>query len=809
MFKLSYKLLTSRIKWMIFLVVVFGFIISSVVSIFTASSTIKFGLFYKSFQQYGEFSGVLYNLSEKNIDIIEEENEIGRFAITGSLCIEKNKLASVGWVDQEFTKLGHIKLISGNFPQNFNEVAIESYYLQSIDSTWEVGEFRSLKIENEYKQLKLVGIVENYSAKWSDGKISFPNLFVSSNTKNSVNAYLIGFNNNNIKQSITNIENLINANNGNGFLNDMLLYNGLKDINNITIISFCIQLFILLVASLSIIIMMSYFNANQMTKFAVFKVLGCTNKMLFIISTIQTLLIYVFGLAFSSPLLFIFHYILTRNTYGYSLIENNLWKLLLYTIIWLVLLFITILWLSLMALKKQYSNCISANLRGSISGFLMTRLSKTRHYVIKQLTIQIFSNPKNAVLALLTLSISILLTLLSYTMANESAGIWDTEIDYFLTSRKTIRMESINNMTIVDENIRTFDPSEVKKIESLFGIKYIDKNPFMMDVFPIFQEKILTASLLNLINKYAQTYDIYDDYNNPTEILISNVNYVLTDDNYFSKTYSYVNKEKLKKGVIIYLPNATDDDIERLKGRKITFKRAYISNKSYLTKNWDFTILDVINLPYAVELYNGEIISKNGITIVMSEKTALNEEITTGYKDLVIYQENDISKENADNIYNKVYSLVEGIPGSLFQYVPNVIHEQTRITEYLNFTGRFAFYISIILAICCINIVVWGKYRSQKRYWGIYRALGMSSNKIFVYLLMEILLFFIFASLISSLLYSAFLFLIHSMTYSLVFYIVFAIITMMLTLFLLVISSIYIKVIVQQDSIASLLRVVE
>lgn len=787
MFKFSYKLLTSRKKWVGLLVFVFSLIIASVVSIFTASNTIVSSIFQKSFHQYGEFSGVLYDLSDTSIESIKTNHKIGMFSILDTVQL-KNESVKVhsGVVDENFLELGHIKFLSGNYPKSANEVAIEAYYLESIDPTWKIGELRNVQLGTINKELKLVGIIENYSANWSYGKLNFPNLFLSSSTNSETRGYLIGYNQQkSIQQNRNNIDSLINANTMNGFINDMLFYYGLKDSNNLKIISICIQLFIILLASSCIIIMLSYFNTNQIIKFTIFKTLGCTNKMFFTISTLQTLMIYLLGIAFSPPFILVFHHILTQNTYGNTVLKFNMPKLFIGILCWLIILFIGTIGSTLISLKKRNSNGISTNLTRPLNSSFFAKL-KTQHFSIKLFELQLFKNCKNTILGILTLAFSILLILLSYTMSNEAEGIWDTKIDFYVSSKKNISYNVIDNHIVLEENIPTFKMDDVKELENFKGIHFIDKNPLMMDIFIMNEPTIEPDISIN-----------------------SDINYVLKDECYFSKNYPMMNNQMIGNSVIVYYPNVDDTTIHRLKGKEITFARAQNKKSIYSIKTWSFTIMDVINQPYTIALEDNEKVYKNGITILMNEKTALENGITNGYKDLAIYVNNDIAKDDSELIYDNVYSLIAGIPGSLFQYVPNVKRDETFITDYLEFAGKFAFCISIILTFFCINIIVLGKYRVQKKYWGIYRTLGMNSNKILVALITEALVLFFFATIISIFVYIIFLFLLSNLTYSFVYYIIFTLVTLIVMLFMLILFSFSIMKIIKKDTIASLLRVVE
>ncbi len=84
----------------------------------------------------------------------------------------------------------------------------------------------------------------------------------------------------------------------------------------------------------------------------------------------------------------------------------------------------------------------------------------------------------------------------------------------------------------------------------------------------------------------------------------------------------------------------------------------------------------------------------------------------------------------------------------------------------------------------------------------------MSINKVFLYLLFEVLVSFTLSSLFSLIIYFTFLFL-NSTSYPVIYYIKFAGTTTLSTFIMLIAASVFIKHKVEQDTISSLLRIVE
>ena len=107
------------------------------------------------------------------------------------------------------------------------------------------------------------------------------------------------------------------------------------------------------------------------------------------------------------------------------------------------------------------------------------KLNYFKSFTLKQLTIQILSHRKTSILSTLTLSFSILLILFSVTLAKESQGIWNTKIDYYLDSQQLVSTKMVDGHSVIANKGLAYSPDEVRKIESLKGINYIDKWPYM------------------------------------------------------------------------------------------------------------------------------------------------------------------------------------------------------------------------------------------------------------------------------------------------------------------------------------------
>lgn len=809
MFKIAYKLLLARKHWLFLLILSFALVFSSIISIFLSTESIKINLKKQAFQQYGEFTGIILDTKKEDNITLANDLKLGQFVLTTPINIKENKKITVGSVDRNFLELGNIKLEDGEFPINTDEMAIESSYRELIDPNWKIGQYKTFKYGDKEINFKLVGIINNYTSRWSvspnfeKGINDFPNMIIPQNNlyNNDISYnYLIGSYNNNdsVEKNFSNSLELLDQLSVEGYINYNLFYKGLKTYNKIVILAYILKITILFLSTFSLLTILTFFNSNQRIKLGILRAIGCNNKNLYIIAFYQTVLIYLLGILFSIPLLFLFHFLIIENSYGikFLTIESSI-STILGMGTWLILLFIFIQGLSYITIRKISLYSINNTLKGNDTNFgkRFNFVDKIKNFYIKKFTIQILSNPKHSVFIILTICCSILVVLFSHTFAKENEGIWTTKIDYYLTSQETFRYKVVDGMNVLKNKGLTFSPSKVRALELQEGIKYIDKEPFMFDIHPIINNKLIVPTISKWITNHNQ-----DSAFNNNSTIIPNVRYIMESDKNLINNYKFSEKD-IEDKVVLYIEGIKPSEKEMLIGKQLLLLR---KDKDGSILNWNFIIKDVYNSNHSREIKNLKI-EREGLSIIISESTAIKQGLLTGYKNLKIYIDDDLSVKNEKMIYEKIYAITATIPGSIFQYVPEFIEGEKRITEFLSFIGKFSFYISVTLAIISMYIVVHGKYQQQKRSWGIYRSLGMSTNKVFLYLLFEMSILFLISALFSSLVYILFLYLngsIHTL-----YYIKFLINILIILFLLIILVTSFIRRIIKSDSIANLLKV--
>lgn len=815
MYKLALKFLFSRKKWLLIMVCSLAIIIAAVTSIFTSSEAIKGGLKEKAYELYGEHSGILTGIDEEKKNLQKNALDVGEYQLVDTMVFDKDKVATIGWMDDDALKMGHIRLIKGKFPEKNDEVAIESAYLQLIDDSWKIGEKRKIKINNKKVDVRLVGVVNNYSAQWSvpidlkKGFNDFPNIFISNKQNYTVNKsknFLIKLDDNK-KKAEKKMYQLLDEYNQNGTFNERLFNKGLIDYDTVFFLSLIFQCLTLLLSLFCIVSLFSYFNIDQSQKIAVLKAIGSNKLNLYKLYFYQCIIIFSLSIITAIPLQLLLHFLIIHNSFQVNMLnQSNMLYLISIIIIWLLLIFFVTFFISIRSVRKSNNFSVNELLNKEMdSSHLYDKLTKYFHsFTNKQLARQLFIFPKQLIFTVLILCFSILLITFSFFVQKESAGIWDTTQKYYLTSQETYGYDTVENLTVLKNQGLTFSIEDVQQLEKKPGILYIDKIPFMKDVHPIINPDLVTPSIRQWIEEFGSDNNMYKELE-----IIPNVRYTIVDSDEFKEIYSAKPYKDFVGKVLLFLPTKSNgSEGKELIGKKIGFVKMFKEDNGLETKQKDLEVLDVINKPLVKKIINSQKIEYNEITIVLDEKTALESGLLQGYNELGIYTQDNLSTKEYEKIDSSVNRLIATVPGSLFQNIPEFIKDDIKIYSLVGFLGILSFIVATILSVISIVILVFSKYQLQKRNWGIYLSLGMNKKQVIRFLNLEMLSYLCISTIISMI-----IFIIAMITFNHVypfsFYLKYYCLAILSILILILIGSIVLGRVIKKQSISSILRRVE
>ncbi|KLV26970.1 hypothetical protein ABW02_08315 [Niallia circulans] len=812
MFTLGFKFLCSRRKWTILIVLALCLIISSVLSIFTASEAIRAALMEKSYLQYGKNSGVLVGIEKSKSEINKEVKNIGEFQLIDWIPLENSNSATIGWMDKGAVDLSKIKVMEGRLPIGKNEVAIESAYLKLFNSSWAIGDMITLDGKEKQWKVKIVGIISNYSSKryipfQFQKELAFPNIFISEQykDKSSKRNYLINYEDGK-NTTLKKTENLLAEYDDKGFVNEKLFLEGLRDYDTIRNISIFYQTVILFISIFSISSLFAYFNKSQRRKIGVLKALGIKRMQLYFFYFSQTFILFFSGLILAVPLNYVFKFLIINKSFkeGISTYQNQTYT---FSICWILFLFFMVLFLSFWEIFRSRNLSIKMLINGvekiPIVNILINK--NIKRFEIKQLTRQLFLFPKQFILTVAMISLSILILLFSVIFQKETEGIWDIDEYYYLNSQEVYGFDTQDNLPILLRKGLTFSEQQVTNLKILPGVQYVEKNPFMVDVIP-------------LITSQQKTKDITQWLDNQGEIItynqkwiVPNVKYEIIDKEEFSQLFPEDDYKAFRGKIMIFVPNKDgrkDANLNNLKGETIEFiKQEKHEGKLQKIKE-QFEVYSVNNETYVKQINNKNKISYDGFTIIFDKDTMQNSKLFNGYMELGIFLDTNITENELKKIDDYVNQMIATVPGSLLQNIPEFIQNDTKITSLLGFLAKFSFIITFLLTVTSMFIIVFSKYQLQKKEWGIYLSLGMSKRKLYYFLTSEMVVYCLIAALMSFII--IFLYLMGAvLTFPLSYYLYYYLLVIIYMSLLLIVGSFIIYKIVINQTVYNMLREVE
>lgn len=129
---------------------------------------------------YGEWQGAYFDLSLEQSQLIEQNQLISQSAdmnLIGEVIKEKRNIGGIGYIDEKMIEMGHFTLKDGHWPIKDNEIVVESYILDKLQISYELGQTILLSIQLNNKEMVetefvLSGILTSYSANWkADGSL--------------------------------------------------------------------------------------------------------------------------------------------------------------------------------------------------------------------------------------------------------------------------------------------------------------------------------------------------------------------------------------------------------------------------------------------------------------------------------------------------------------------------------------------------------------------------------------------------------------------------------------------------------------
>lgn len=753
MFNLIKQFLLINKRRSMMTIMILSLSIATILSLTTATESIKNQLWGKSIEKYGEHIAIV-----ETTEVIDYKNtEIGEYGVIGLINHDDFHLtATIGWMDEKAIEIGHIKWLEGEPPKNEHEVFAEHFYTTLFQPSWKVGEIKQFYINGKIKTLKLSGIVDNYSHNWSTfinvekGVNNFPNIFVKSNEQNKENTFSLV----KIDQSVRGLRE--QANNMtqdlySSFSNENLLYLGLIDYDNIEIISTLFQFIILCFVFSCLFINFNYRGESTIEQLGILKAQGLTNKNLIKYELIKSSILYIASLIIAIPLIFINHTIIIKQTYQFGITTLS-GAVIVKCIVWLLFIYMLNNILTYSLTKKQSNNSVINLLRGKNINKRQHRItSEEKSIYFDHIFHQIVNRRQEFTLIVLFFCFAIIMVFISLFLQKASAGIWKLDSGYSV-STYGYTSEIINDHIVVVNQNELFNYDMVNALDELEGINSIEKQPFSEDLNLLLEPAQYKTFLnLGLIKNFEtwQSKSKQVDRNISTEqaVPLNNITYhFISDDEYNRLSESNDNE---KSGFILVL-DEENSSYSQLEGEQFVFSRIEKGEKNtYELFEWLYTLDKIIasskqSLDYIETDYLNE-----EIIVIMPINKAYHNGMVNGYNYFSIILKEDIALMEHETIELKINQIVGTLSQVILQDHDKFQFEDTSIARMTGFLGKFTFIIISMYSAICIFSILMNRFMIEKESWGIYMVNGMKKKTVYLLFISEIIIAYVIAVLMA------------------------------------------------------------
>ncbi len=709
---------------------------------------------------YGSYVCGLNRLSDEDIAKLQEipELAIGCYENFGMLKKE-NSVLTLGFVDEQFLEMVNMHLLKGRMPKQEKEVALEKFVAElfGID---EPGEMISLKYGGYQEEVKVCGIVENYSnalnvnVDVSPLERNYPNLLFSKN-RSSLDAEVyqsallsdrtmerLELDHRKAMQRIYGYfrkydrEDLVE----NTYENDNLYNRGLQYCMEIRLMGYLFSGILLVAIATAVLTILSAFYYGYEEKLGVFQVYGLSPGASYCICLIQLCFFTGVGCLWSMMISRAFNELI-RFAYQDSLLENSVADPL-FLVVWNGLLLAIEVCFFYGKYRTEKRKSITYLLApGSYTVFRGVKNRKLHFDYVNHL-----SGPRGSWILLFAL-----LYLICYgslvvmeTAKNNYAGY----PDYSLIAKRVSVSENRDGYSIEYDTDLCYSDADMEGLQALSKQIAVDGYPNNKNTTLLFDKQKVPTYFQkwkmenDLPDTDAENSIIYGQWPQEAEQYtpIPNVNFVVLNPEELEALYKSMGREmssdilKKKNGILLFVPDALENQIEVKKGDFLLFGGVDVCDDGIRFRTEKLELFDVLEQEYEFE--RGVYCQKrDGITVVLTKNCFEESQLFSGYGRAEIYvpaeMDSDI-REKMDDYLNIMQSKLQG---GVFYSKRSMEEMEAEYARYVRVLG-----ILLLILIFSISGITVGVFmhnymiRNRKNY-GILRALGMSEkvliNRIF------------------------------------------------------------------------------
>lgn len=746
---------------------------------------IKAAIYEKSALKFGNHQLVMNDLTAAKAKTIKADSDVkasGEATLAGSYLLSespKEIYGTIGYMDEQALKIGHIQLLTGDFPDERDKVAIESAYADILDV--KIGDCVTLKADSQDSCYRISGIVKDYSSYWTvpdylvKGTNELPNLFVNRDKiqsfkqqgKTKSNLLVVLKNDSPETANIFMDKNKVKSEDA--YFNFNRYDRGLSDYRILSKLSTSFNIIIVIAVLFSVYHIYMTVHAHYKKSMAIFMAVGATGKRLYHIAFLQCLFIILCSSVVAVPIGLALSSLFISLTYGGTGTGFFLPAVIVgRMILWIVMIFLILLLSSVFSLRKQLRHSIVQGLNDETTLFtrnhsLYEKISGLP-FALKYLIIQITGQLKSKAIAVISISFGIILLFFTQLYAGETESTGHGP-DYYLASKITTVSKTINGFQVVLNQNDSFDPAWAAELERMKGVQAIDKKTYAQGTNMLLEDNQLDPFLSNWRDRYSGRVGEYVSMPELPDRLtiIPNTDFIAVNDDSFQYLNSkYLSNEQslseFKKGksILLFYPI---NDSERPDAGKVGLKKGDLvrlgrieldrgSESQYRYRQWEYEVGGVILQPFAIQ--SGEHFrTSDRIVAVVHENDLGENSAFRGYESLEIYVQDRIDEDSMNKIDKAAKRLAAYFPGSLFYSDREQSQKEKSLINTLLILGQILFVIITLFTAISVSLILYSTVMLKQKEYATLRAIGMSLRKLKRFLYLETMVYSLAAFLIS------------------------------------------------------------
>ncbi|UTR15759.1 ABC transporter permease [Salipaludibacillus sp. LMS25] len=793
MMKLAFATLLRRRRWFLLLLAMTTLSIVAVISIFTASETIKISILERNYDKHGKFHAVVVDANDEVIEKISQASfveAVGQVNLLGTTYIDQaqTREVTVGSFDEEAVRLGRLNLVEGRMPENAGEIALEFFYAQTSDRLSALGDEAVVTIAGEKQQVEVVGIVENYIHQWPQsgetvrGINDFPNVFLSETDMAQYKEFqtnvLVTYAGHptRVQDRFTGLD-LILSSNDIEIFEHTYLFHSLYLYDSLSKATLLFQLLVLLAVTLCMLSLFSFYFQDQSQKLAIFRAYGATKKEMYQLVSCQSGLIFMISTGLALPFVLLVHHGMTAIAYdASSFLSINFHTL----IVWACVLFSLILTTALIMVFLLRKRSISSLLR-EVKCLQMKQnkeiISNRFPWFGRQIILQIIQSWKQAFITVICIIAVIVYAVLGVYSIQQTEVLNPMEdsiedVTYSLYSQVVHIGDTLHGFYYTSQLGSSFSPADTHLLKKTPGIAFVDNQPFMMDTQILLLDDQLTPTLRNIVveelnqeQSFLEMEEGLLDRPSKRDLKIAEdlyaiphnlVEYVVVDEKKYEqiyKKYFGTNGDYLafkEKELILFVPE-DEEQLQSLIGETVQFGQLRLNeDEDFQFRHWDYKVQQVYAGVFSLDITDRiEQTREAPIVIVLDHEKAIEHGLVEGYQFVSVYLDEDVTVAEKEEIESKSIDLASTVPTGIFSDWAQEEQEEKHFFSFIKIISYFMLTVTLILSAVSIGVMMFSRFMVRRQKWGLYLAAGMTRSQMRMIVFGELFVYWLLSTIIS------------------------------------------------------------